>query len=155
VTVTADRFRDALACFPAGVTVVTTLDAAGRRRGFTASSFCSVSLDPPLVLVCPARSADSFTAFARCRAFTVNVLRAQQADVARTFATRGADKFRTGRWSDTGHAGLPALDDALCTLDCAVYDRHDAGDHVILVGEVRAAVVREGEPLVHFARSFR
>ena len=95
-------FREAMARFPAGVTIVTTADRAGRPRGFTASSFCSVSLDPPLVLVCLARSAESYPVFDTCDRFAVSMLGEDDADLAHRFATRRPDKFAVDRFRRKG-----------------------------------------------------
>ncbi|WP_240509416.1 flavin reductase family protein [Streptomyces agglomeratus] len=153
MTATPSELRAALACFPSGVTVVTTRDDRDRPRGFTASSFCSVSLDPPLVLVCLARTADSFPVFLHCGHFAVSVLRPWHEEVARRFASKSADKFGGG-WAAHTLGGLPVVPDALCTLECAVYDRHEAGDHLILIGEVGIAAAGDGEPMVYYGRAF-
>ncbi|MEV5959547.1 flavin reductase family protein [Streptomyces sp. NPDC051987] len=152
----SEDFRAAMARFPAGVVVVTTLGGDGVPRGFTASSFCSVSADPPLILVCLADSADSSTAFAACDRFAVSVLGPEHQVLARRFATKGADKFACGGLSRTP-GGLPAVAGALVELDCQTHARHPAGDHTILIGKV--AGTRLGEdtltPMVYYDRSFR
>lgn len=149
----AGEFRAAMARFPTGVTVTTTVDADGRPHGFTAGSFVSVSAEPPLVSVCVSRTARCHPAFEACAAFAVNVLRHDMAGVARTFATRGADKFTEVEigWSA---AGLPVLDGALLVVECDVYARHPAGDHDILIGEVRRLCTRDGEQLLFADRAF-
>ncbi|GAB3497718.1 flavin reductase family protein [Amycolatopsis cihanbeyliensis] len=152
--VAGDEFRAAMARYAAGVTVVTTSDEHGGRYGFTASSFCSASAEPPLVLVCVDRSALSFPAFRTCRSFAVSVLAEEQRDVARRFATSGARKFVPDQCSTTP-LGLPSVRGALCVLDCLARDRHEAGDHVILVGLVIHAALAEGLPMVWFDRDFR
>lgn len=150
------EFRAAMARFAAGVVVVTTLDDGGLPRGFTASSFCSVSLDPPLILVCLANSADSFAAFDSCGHFAVSVLGPEHQPLAETFATKGADKFASGGLSRTP-GGLPAVAGALVELDCEVYARHPAGDHTILIGRVSDARLGEGPvtPAIYYEKSFR
>lgn len=152
----SDDFRAAMARFAAGVTVVTTLGEGGVPRGFTASSFCSVSLHPPLILVCLANSADSFPAFASCGHFAVSVLGPEHRPLAERFATKGADKFAPEGLSRTP-GGLPAVAGALAELDCEVHARHLAGDHTILIGRVSGARLSEGSrtPMVYFERSFR
>lgn len=144
-----DTFRAAMASFPTGVTVVTTLDADGRPAGFTANSFCSVSLDPPLVLVCLATTAFSYPVFASCDHFGISILGAAAADTARRFATAGADKFSTDCFDQTS-AGVPVLSEALCVLGCSTRSTQLAGDHVILLGRVEEARVRDGDPLIFF-----
>ncbi|WP_308190793.1 flavin reductase family protein [Streptomyces sp. HPF1205] len=150
------EFRAAMARFAAGVVVVTTVDDGGVPRGFTGSSFCSVSLDPPLVLVCLANSADSFAAFDSCRHFAVSVLSPEHRRLAEQFATKGIDKFASGGLSRTP-GGLPAVAGALVELDCEMYARHPAGDHTILIGRVSGARLGEGAgtPMVYYERSFR
>ncbi|MET8833223.1 flavin reductase family protein [Micromonospora sp. NPDC004540] len=147
-------FTEAMSRFASGVTIVTTVDPDGVAHGFTASSFCSVSLDPPLVLVCLARSANSYAAFAGCDRFSVSVLRADQADLALRFARRGTDKFSNGRFV-TGTGGVAAVDGALALLECTSDRTFDAGDHVILLGRVHHARVDEGSPAIYFNRTFR
>ncbi|MFJ6618203.1 flavin reductase family protein [Kitasatospora sp. NPDC091335] len=152
----SEEFRSAMARFAAGVVVVTTLDDGGLPRGFTASSFCSVSLDPPLVLVCLANSADSFAAFDSCGHFAVSVLGPEHRPLAEQFATKGADKFASGGLSLTP-GGLPAVAGALVELDCEMYARHPAGDHTILIGRVSGARLEEGTgtPMIYYEKSFR
>ena len=146
-------FKAAMARFASGVTIVTTRDPDGVRHGFTASSFCSVSLDPPLVLVCVARSATSYPAFAACERFAVSVLRAEQTELASRFARKGEDKFGGGGFVPGG-TGQPVVAGALAVAECAATSRFDAGDHVILVGRVLRADATEGTPAVYFNRNF-
>ncbi|CAM5309807.1 actinorhodin polyketide dimerase [Streptomyces badius] len=131
-----EEFRAAMAELAGGVVVVTTEDDEGRPRGFTATSCCSVSMDPPLVLVCLAKTSSSYQAFAECRGFAVSLLRDEQSALATRFARSGGEKFRAENTVTTRHL-LPAVADALATLDCAVHARYPAGDHIILVGAVR------------------
>ena len=106
--VSGDRFRDAMATFPTGVTITTTIDADGRWWGFTASSFCSLSADPPLVLVCLAKSAECHSAFMTGTSFAVHIVQSDQADLAKVFATRGADKFAASPF-ELSTRGLPVM----------------------------------------------
>lgn len=147
-------FREALGEFPAGVTVTTTADDAGDRWGFTASAFASLSIDPPLVLVCLERAADCHPAFMRTGGFAVNILRREHDDLAYHFATKGADKFSRGAFR-AGRLGYPVLEDALVVLECEREDSFGGGDHTILIGRVRHADVREGEAAVFHRGSFR
>jgi flavin reductase ActVB len=147
-------FRDAMARFAAGVTIVTTLDVDGSPRGFTASAFCSVSVYPPLVLVCLATAAECHRAFTAGTRFVVNVLGQQHREHAILFATRGADKFADPRFGSLSGAGEPVLHDAVATIACQLRRQYDGGDHTILIGEASAAWVRPGEPLVYVDRSF-
>ncbi|WJV51599.1 flavin reductase family protein [Streptomyces flavofungini] len=145
-----------MARFATGVVVVTTVGEGGVPRGFTASSFCSVSLRPPLVLVCLANSAHSFSAFASCGHFAVSVLGPEHRPLAERFATKGGDKFAADGLSRTP-GGLPTVAGALVELDCDAHARHPAGDHMILVGRVSGVRLGEGAgtPMVYYDRSFR
>jgi len=147
------RFRDVLARFPSGVTIATTRDSAGVPQGLTVSAFCSVSLRPPLVAVCVARSASCHPAFASGERFAVSVLARDQLDLALAFARTGTDKFAHGGLRG-GTDGIDVVDGALAVLGCAVHSRHEAGDHTIVVGEVHQVEYGKGEPLVVFDRSF-
>ncbi|WP_083391318.1 flavin reductase family protein [Parafrankia soli] len=147
------RFRDAMASFPSGVTIVTTADDTGRWWGFTASSFCSVSMNPPLVLVCLATFAQCHPAFEAARRFIVHVMPPEHADLAVRFATRGADKFADAGFRPD-ERGLPVLDRACVTLDCAAHAIQPAGDHSILLGRVERTQVGEDRPAVYFRRRF-
>ncbi|WP_427925114.1 flavin reductase family protein [Streptomyces sp. cg40] len=146
-------FRDAMASFPSGVTIVTTTDDAGRWWGFTASSFCSVSMEPPLVLVCLAEGAECHPAFVAAQRWIVHVIDPEHADLAARFATRGADKF-----ADAGFAadqnGLPVLSRAFITFECAAYAKYTGGDHTILLGRVEHTRLGEQLPAVYFRRGF-
>ncbi|HEX5119990.1 MAG TPA: flavin reductase family protein [Pseudonocardiaceae bacterium] len=146
-------FRDAMASFPSGVTIVTTTDVDDRWWGFTATSFCSVSLEPPLVLVCLARTAQCHPVFADASRWVVHVIRSDDANLATRFATRGADKFRdVGFTADPG--GPPVLDRACVRLDCTTHATYTAGDHTILLGRVRHVRVGDPAPAVYFRRAF-
>lgn len=128
-------FRKALGAFLTGVTVVATLQEDGQPRGFTANSFTSVSLDPPLVSVCIAKTASSYPIFAAAVHFSVNILAETQADVSTLFATKSADKFAKTAWRN-GPAGSPILADVAAWFDCRRHAVVEAGDHIILIGEV-------------------
>jgi flavin reductase ActVB len=147
-------FRDAMSRFPSGVVIATARDEAGEAHGFTASSFCSVSADPPLVLLCLATSANCHPVFARCQGFAISVLHAGQVEHAVRFATKGARKFTDLDLTSTAN-GHPSLAGALVTLDCIVEDRHPAGDHTIIVGHVQHVALGDGEqPTVYYSRAF-
>lgn len=148
-------FREAMTRFASGVTIVTTQDESGRPWGFTASSFCALSLRPPLVLVCLDRGADCHPVFLRSRAYLINILAAGQQETATAFATKAADKFGAAAFGSDPGSGLPMLPDALGTILCRASRTHPGGDHTILIGEVAAVRVRDGAPLVYFDRGFR
>jgi len=138
--------RRALGTFVTGVTVITTHDAEGMPRGMTANSFTSVSLDPPLLLVCVGRGAHSFAAFNASSSFAVNLLHEGQTDVSNLFASKAANKFDAISY-DRVHTGSPILTDCLSWFDCTVHRRVDAGDHVVLIGEVQAFGTSPSAPL--------
>ena len=138
--------RRAFGTFVTGVTVITTRDATGAPRGMTANSFTSVSLDPPLLLVCVGKSAHSFGAFNNSDSFAVNLLHEAQTDVSKLFASKSATKFDMVD-HDRVHTGAPILVDCLTWFDCTVHNRVDAGDHVVLIGEVKAFGTSPSAPL--------
>jgi flavin reductase ActVB len=146
-------FREAMASFPSGVTIVTTTDTNGRWWGFTATSFCSASLEPPLVLVCLAHTAQCHPVFARAAHWVVHVIRSDDSNLATRFATTGADKFRNAGFT-ADPAGLPVLERACVRLDCATYGTHAAGDHTILLGRVQHTTVGDAVPAVYFRQAF-
>ena len=150
-------FRDALGAFPSGVTIVSTTDAEGRHWGFTASSFSSVSMDPPLVLVCIANTADSHPAFVQAKRYAINILSQSQADVAMHFARKGVDKFEAHEfhYGDPDAPQPPVLPGAMASLICTAHDIYEAGDHTVLIGKVEAVERNDAKPLVYFDRGFR
>lgn len=143
--VAAAELRRAIGQFATGVTVVTSLDADGEPTGTTASAVSALSLDPPLVLVCLARTSRTLDAVCERGAFAINVLGADQRALSANFARRGS----AASWADVayrpGPAGIPWLDGVLAVLDCVVDDRLPGGDHEIVVGRVREAQT-PGEP---------
>jgi len=129
------ELRRALGCFVTGVTIVTAMDGEGRPRGFTANSFTSVSLDPPLVLVCIARTAGSYPLFSTTSHFAINILSEEQRPLSSRFASKEVDKFVGIAWQ-AGPTGSPLIAATVAWLDCRTERRIDAGDHLILVGRV-------------------
>ncbi|MEN8183033.1 MAG: flavin reductase family protein [Myxococcota bacterium] len=151
-----DRFRRALGCWATGVTIVTSR-AAGRVHGMTVSAFASVSLDPPLVLVCADKTSDTYAVIAEAGAFAVNVLAEGQEKLSDRFASK-KDEHRRFEGLETRKAltGAPLLPGALVGLDCRLVATHEAGDHVIYVGQVEAIEdASESEPLIHFRGGYR
>lgn len=144
-----DEFRQALGHFASGVTVVTTWDANGRPTGLTATAFTSVSLSPPLVLVCVDHQAQSYNALLTHGRFAVNVLAADQESLSRHFASTQPNKFDRVTFH-TGPKGLPLLPQALAHLECRTVHTYAGGDHTIFVGEVEAIAVGKGEPLLYY-----
>lgn len=145
--------RNAFGAFATGVTVVTTRQPDGTPRGFTANSFTSVSLDPPLLLVCLAKTAHSAETFANAPHFAVNILAEDQKAVSGLFASRAPDKFAQCAWTP-GPAQMPLIDGALAQFTCANHQLVDAGDHLILIGRIEAFTTAEGQPLGYFRGNY-
>ena len=147
--------RDALGCFATGVTVVTCLNAHGEPAGITVNSFTSVSLEPPLLLVCLHKEAVSAAALTEASHFAINVLQTGQQPASITFSTRVEDRFGTMAWS-CGEAGAPILKDSLGVFECERFAVYDGGDHHILVGQVIKASFDAGlDPLLYFRGRYR
>ncbi len=147
--------RDALGCFATGVTVVTCLDAAGEPAGLTVNSFTSLSLDPPLLLVCVAKDAASATALTAAPNFAVNVLQTGQQPASIRFSTRDQDRFEATPWA-CGEAGAPILEASLGVFECARFAVHGGGDHHILIGRViKASFDAALDPLLYFRGKYR
>ncbi|EMQ98560.1 flavin reductase [Paeniglutamicibacter gangotriensis] len=146
-------FRSTLGQFATGVTVVTTRTPQGTKAGMTANSFTSVSMDPPLVLWCPSKFAPSLDDFESSTHFAINVLESSQHVLSRQFATPADDKF-AGVDCSEGIAGVPLLEGAVATFQCRTVARHEAGDHVIYVGEVEKYSKTSGDPLVFHAGAY-
>lgn len=144
-----NEFRHALSRFASGVTVATTRSPDGRPHGITVSAFCSVSLEPPLVLICIERNAPSHDAFVTSGAFVVNILHESQQAISQQFATPADDKFDAIP-SHAGIEGIPVLENSLANLECKLRYHHDGGDHSIFVGEVESISVSDGVPLIYF-----
>lgn len=142
------HFRNVMGTFATGVTIVTTV-VNGSPHGITANSFSSVSLDPPLVLFCLGKSSTNFDAFMTTDNFAINILAAGQDALSTHFAMFEGDRFEGSTWS-TWETGAPILDGIVSAADCQLEIRHDAGDHVIIVGRaLRAEVVSEVAPLLY------
>ncbi len=149
MTVDQHSFRAVLGRFSSGVTVVTTRDKRKRDQGMTVSAFCSVSLEPPLVLICIEHLASLYNSLDKATHFTVNILSESQEAIARRFAERETNRFE-GLGFSRGKNGMVILDDILGYVECDVLARHEAGDHDIIVGSVQAAVANEGKPLLYY-----
>jgi 3-hydroxy-9,10-secoandrosta-1,3,5(10)-triene-9,17-dione monooxygenase reductase component len=143
----SNRFRQALGAFTTGVTIVTTVDAAGDPVGVTANSFNSVSLAPPMVLWSLARSSTNIAAFLAARHFAVHILASDQQALATRFSQKGTDRF-AGLRVDRGIDGIALLDGCAARFECKTAFQYEGGDHVIFVGEVLNFEHCEHEPLV-------
>jgi flavin reductase (DIM6/NTAB) family NADH-FMN oxidoreductase RutF len=150
----ARSLRDAFGCFATGVTVVTGRAADGSRTGLTANSFTSVSLDPPLLLVCPANTASAYPAIRDGGRFAVNILDLDGQAVADRFTKKGIDRFAEHDWLDWD--GLPVLAAAKAAFACQLHADHDGGDHRIIVGRItRYGVAPERESLLYLHGRYR
>lgn len=154
MAVSSEEFRHALSRFPSGVTVVTTRDDENRFHGITVSAFCSLSLEPPRVLICIEKTTGSHEALQSSGSFVVNMLNADQRGLSERFASTVADKFG-GLDLDVGIDGIPILSGCLATLECRVTNAYDGGDHSIFVGEVEKATVSDGDPILYFRGDYR
>jgi len=145
VSVSSDEFRSVLGRFPSGVTVVTTKAADGSDQGMTVSAFCSLSLQPPLVLVCIEKTASVHNALTSSPAFIVNILSEKQEQIAIV----DIDRFEGVGFSRSRN-GIVVLDDVLGVIECNRFSLHDGGDHTIVVGEVEAGRAETGAPLIYY-----
>jgi flavin reductase (DIM6/NTAB) family NADH-FMN oxidoreductase RutF len=148
--VTADEFRRACSRFATGVTIATVLDAQGAPHGLTVSSFTSVSLHPPLVLICLGHQVTVIDAFRNARYFGINVLAEEQQTISERFARKGEDRFTGLSWR-AGKTGVPLIPGGLAAIECETAQRITSGDHDIFVGRMVGADVAEGAPLLYFA----
>lgn len=147
------EFRRALSRFASGVTIVTVV-ATDELHGMTASSFASVSLEPPRVLVCLDKSSHTRSLLERSGSFAVNVLSAKQEEISRAFASSGPKPFEDLAHKQ-GTNGAPLLDGALAWIECDTVEVVDGGDHDVVIGEVTACSSADGDPLIYFARGYR
>lgn len=144
-SISAARYRDALAAYPGGVTIVTSANAARTPAGVTVSAFAALSLEPPLVMVGLSKGSRTMTVIHERGAFAVHVLTAEHAALARRFATDGTDKF-AGLAVTWAPSGVPLLRDCPHWIECVVDAEHAGGDHVILVGRVVGVPARPARP---------
>jgi len=147
------QFKHALSHFASGVTIVTT-EHEGTDYGLTVASFASLSLNPPLVLVCINKSSSSHDPIVKSQKFGVSILGSDQEAISGRFAARGGDKF-AGLDVRRGSTGVPLVGNALATLECRVHEQVVGGDHSIFIGEVVDTQTREGAPLLYFRAAYR
>jgi 3-hydroxy-9,10-secoandrosta-1,3,5(10)-triene-9,17-dione monooxygenase reductase component len=150
----ARRFRDVLGLFASGVTVVTSL-SDGAPVGMTCQSFTSVSLEPPLVMFCPARTSRAWPMMQRAGFFCVNFLAADQAEISQAMATKGTDKYDGIEWRPAT-TGAPLIDGVIGFVDCTVHSVHEAGDHYVVLGRVRELGFGDTgrKPLLYYRGSY-
>jgi flavin reductase (DIM6/NTAB) family NADH-FMN oxidoreductase RutF len=153
--ISKEDFRAALGRFASGITVVTSVDKQGRAHGMTVSAFCSVSLDPPLILVTISKDTGSHYSIAESGKFVVNILREDQEHVSELFAAPVPDRFSEARYIESQH-GVPVIEGALANLECDLRYSHEGGDHTIYVGEITDAHMSDdGAPLIHFRGGYQ
>ncbi len=148
--ISPEEFRNTLSHFASGVTVITVCDGQGRPTGLTASAFTSVSLDPPLILVCVDHKSQSYPALVAGKQFADNILAHDQEALSRRFATTKIENKFEGVPFALSDLGLPLLENALAHLECATVNVHLEGDHSIFVGRIERARVKTGHPLVYY-----
>jgi flavin reductase (DIM6/NTAB) family NADH-FMN oxidoreductase RutF len=149
-----NELRRVMGHFATGVTVITTCSTDGKPYGLTANAFTSVSLDPPLLLICVDKKAESYPYFEQSKVFTVNILADDQEALSRRFAVSGGPKFE-GVSYRTGANGAPILDGAIGYIECTLYATYDGGDHTIHLGEIRQAETADRKPLLFFRGGYR
>ncbi len=154
MSIEPNEFREALSRFASGVTVLTCRDIEGKLHGITVSAFCSVSLEPPLVLSCIDRSAGTHDALHQDMAYVVNVLKATQQPLSDRFASPVADRF-TGVDIRMSENEIPILEGSLAALECRLRYSYDGGDHTIFVGEVERTHLSDGSALLYHRGGYR
>ena len=150
VTIDPDTFRSVLGRFASGITVVTACDGAGKDLGMTVSAFCSVSLVPPLVLICVDHVASMHDVLLETSHFAVNILAAHQEPLSRRFSGPDEHKRFDGVGYSRGTTGPALLDDALAHIECRRVAHNEAGDHTVIVGEVEVATAHSDRPLLYY-----
>ncbi len=150
----AEEFRRVCGAFATGVAVATVTGRDGKPHGLTVNSFTSVSLDPPLVLVCIGHKAATHGPFSSAPAFAVNILDESRRELSDRFASSHPRRFEGVAWR-AGQTGAPVLEEALAVLECEAWRKMDAGDHTVFLGLVKRARAREGRPLVYFGGKYR
>ncbi len=157
MAISPDVFRDAMSRFPGVVTLVTTCDG-DERRGITATAVCSVTADPPSLLVCLNKRTGTCAAVGRTGGFNVNLLGQAAEELALRFAgaggVTGEEKFAEGDWQ-ADDKGLPYLADALLSMHCDVSEQTEAGSHMVYIGQIRSVRFGQGEPLLYERSAFR
>jgi flavin reductase (DIM6/NTAB) family NADH-FMN oxidoreductase RutF len=149
------ELRRVMGHFATGVTVITTFSNEGKIHGLTANAFTSVSLEPPLLLICVDKKAESYPSFEQSGVFTVNILADDQEDISRKFAITGTpDKFE-GISYRLGANKAPILNGSLGYIECKIAAVYEGGDHTIYLGEIQQAETRDGKPLLFYRGGYR
>ncbi len=156
MAVNDQAFKDALKLWASGVTVVTASTTQHGVKGMTATSFSSVSLEPPQILVCINQSADTGEVMLEGKHFAVNILTASQQEVSNQFAGGSSqqERFANVSWHP-GKTGSPVLDDALASIECTVVQQVQAGTHWVVIGQVEKVTCNGGDPLLYYNSAYR
>ncbi|WP_319449703.1 MULTISPECIES: flavin reductase family protein [unclassified Mycobacterium] len=152
-TVASSAMRATLGRFCTGVTIVTAAAESG-PAGFTCQAFSAVSLEPPLVLLCPAKTSTSWPKISRAQRFSINVLGSGHEELCRDFAVSAGDKFAGRSWHVSARTDAPILADAVAVIDCVIEAEHDAGDHTVVIARVLGLEHTDDEPLLFFRGRF-
>ncbi len=155
MSVNEQDFKNALKLWASGVTVVTSKTESHGLKGMTATSFSSVSVDPPQILVCINKSADTGDAVLEGKTFAVNILNSEQQEISNQFAGGASQeqRFANISWHE-GVTGSPVIDDALVSIECTVVQQVLAGTHWVVIGEVQKSECRSGEPLLYYNSAY-
>ena len=148
------ELRNAMGLFATGVTIITTKDATEKPFGLTANAFSSLSLNPPMLLICVDKGVDCYNCFEESKVFAVNFLSQAQEELSTRFATKGIEKF-AGLSYSLGELGVALLDGALAHFECTVAHAYEGGDHTIYVGEIQRLVTAPGDPLLFYQGKYR
>lgn len=156
MAVSGDEFKKALQLWASGVAVVATTSEKFGNQGMTVTAFSSVSINPPQILICINESADTGEGIKESKRFSVNVLKTNQEDISNQFAGGSSQKqrFENTEW-ETGVSGTPLLSQSLMSLDCEVVETIQSGTHFIIIGEVKDAICRSGEPILYYRGTYR
>lgn len=156
MTISQDEFKQGLQLWASGVTVITTNSEGFGIQGMTATSFSSVSLDPPQILVCINESAITIEGIKESGCFAVNILNSEQQQVSNQFAGGGSheDRFASVSWRE-GVSGCPVLEESLATIECKAVQQVLAGTHWVVIGEVENIICRSGSPLLYFHSAYQ
>jgi flavin reductase (DIM6/NTAB) family NADH-FMN oxidoreductase RutF len=154
MSMSPEDFRKTLAKFASGVTVVTSTDSAGRIFGITVSAFCSVSLEPPLVMVSIEKGTGTHNALGESGLFNVHVLAEGQEEVSNRFAAKSEDKYE-GFEFGRDERGVPVIGESLATIKCTKFSEAEGGDHTIFIGEVLDSDLNDGFPLLYWQSGYR
>jgi flavin reductase (DIM6/NTAB) family NADH-FMN oxidoreductase RutF len=149
-----NELRRVMGHFATGVSIITSVTKDGQLVGLTANALTSVSLVPPLLLICVDKQAESYPHFAASKLFTVNLLSSEQEDLSRRFATKGDNKFE-GVAYRRGANGAPILNNVLAFMECRIVAAYEGGDHTIFLGEIEEASTSEGQPLLFYRGGYR